>query len=129
MGRDDHIVEIGTAQQRFEEGVGVRQASCLDDGRICDIAVSPVHRHAQLATALNQEQRARADLRRQAGTLVARCRVPQQYYPFACQLGSGLNSRLFEAFVQNEQSWMVLQCKSDVLAFSRFDRAGTCGYI
>ena len=39
MGRDDHVVEVWAAQQRLEEGVGVRQAGCPDDATVRDIAV------------------------------------------------------------------------------------------
>ena len=62
MRGNDDVVQVGLAEQRLEEGVGVADACPGNDGVICDEAVAPAHGHAQLPAALDQEQRRRAHL-------------------------------------------------------------------
>ena len=62
MRGDDDIGQVGFAEQRLEEGVGVADACLGNDAWIRDEPVPPAHGHPQLPTALDKKQCGGADL-------------------------------------------------------------------
>ena len=57
MRGDDNVVLVGLGLQGVEERPRVGQAKVLDKIGVCDKAVSPAHRIAQLAVSLDEVQR------------------------------------------------------------------------
>ena len=57
MGGDDNVVLVGLGLHSVEEWPRIGQAKVLDKIGVCDKAVPPAHRIAQLATSLDEEQR------------------------------------------------------------------------
>ena len=60
----DDVVQVGFAQQRLEERVGVADACLGNNVIVCDEAIAPAHGHSKLPAALNKKQCCGADLHR-----------------------------------------------------------------